>query len=145
MSQGAAMGQAPAQSASYMANAYGVDKLFRTTGSAAAGQAAGDPRMEASHIAASAWSTGTVSDTDRSYLAQLVTNRTGLAPADADKRVDEFIAGTLDAVTKARAAADTARKGAAQAAIYTALAMLVGAFISSVSAALGGRLRDEHL
>ncbi len=41
--------------------------------------------------------------------------------------------------------ADAVRKVAAQVAIYTALSMLVGAFISSVSAALGGRLRDEHL
>jgi hypothetical protein len=34
---------------------------------------------------------------------------------------------------------------AASAGIYTALSMLVGAFIASVSAALGGRLRDEHV
>jgi hypothetical protein len=149
MSQGpaspvAAMGQGPGQGPSYMANAYGVDKLFRSTGSAAGGQASGDPRMEAGHIVANAWTTGTVTDSDRSYLAQLVANRTGLSPADSEKRVDEFVAGTLDTVTKARAAADTARKAAAQTAIYTALAMLVGAFIASVSAALGGRLRDEH-
>lgn len=43
-----------------------------------------------------------------------------------------------------QADADVARKAAAQVAIYTALSMLVGAFIASVSAALGGRLRDEH-
>jgi hypothetical protein len=47
--------------------------------------------------------------------------------------------------TKVKARADTARKVAAEAAIYTALSMLVGAFIASVSAALGGRLRDEHI
>jgi hypothetical protein len=39
----------------------------------------------------------------------------------------------------------SADKAAAHAAIFTALAMLVGAFIASVSAALGGRQRDEHL
>lgn len=33
---------------------------------------------------------------------------------------------------------------AAQAAIYTALAMIIGAFISCVAAALGGQQRDEH-
>jgi hypothetical protein len=145
MSQGAGMGQGPAQSTSYMANAYGVDKLFRSSGSAVSGQTSGDPRMEASHIVANVWSTGTVDDSDRSYLAQLVASRTGLSPADAEKRVDEFVAATLDAQTKAKAAADAARKAAAQAAIYTALAMLIGAFIASVSAVLGGRLRDEHI
>jgi len=38
-----------------------------------------------------------------------------------------------------------AKRAAAQASIYLALSMLVGAFIASVSAALGGRIRDEHL
>jgi uncharacterized membrane protein len=44
-----------------------------------------------------------------------------------------------------RADADAAQAAAAHAAIYTALSMLVGAFIASVCAALGGRLRDEHI
>jgi hypothetical protein len=125
--------------------AYGVDKLFRTADPAAAAQGPGDPRTEAVHIVANAWSTGAVPDADRSYLAQLVASRTGSSPADAQRRVDDFIAAALDAETKAKADADAARKSAAKAAIYMALSMLVGAFIASVSAALGGRLRDEHL
>jgi hypothetical protein len=126
------------------AAAYGVDKLFRTADPAVGGQGSSDPRAEAGHIVANAWSTGTVPDADRSYLAQLVAARTGLPPADAQRRVDDFIASALDAETKVKADADAARKAAAKAAIYTALSMLVGAFIASVSAALGGRLRDEH-
>lgn len=39
---------------------------------------------------------------------------------------------------------DGTRKAAAATSIITALSMLVGAFIASVSAALGGRLRDLH-
>lgn len=124
---------------------YGVDKLFRGAGPAANGQASLDPRAEVTHIVANSWSTGTVPDADRSYLAELVSARTGVSAADARTRVDDFIASVLDAETKAKAEADAARKTAAQAAIYTALSMLVGAFIASVSAALGGRLRDEHL
>jgi hypothetical protein len=126
------------------AAAYGVDKLFRTADPAAGGQPSNDPRAEAAHIVANAWSTGSVPDADRSYLAQLVAARTGLPPSDAQKRVDDFIANALDVETKVKADADAARKTAAKAAIYTALSMLVGAFIASVSAALGGRLRDEH-
>jgi hypothetical protein len=154
--------------------AYGVDKLFRTSspgnmgagnmgaingaggaqgpapgwqGPMAGGRGSGegDPRTEAAHIAANAWATGAVPDEDRSYLAQLVAARTGSSPADAQKRVDDFISDVLNAQTKAKAAADAARKAAAQAAIYTALSLLVGAFIACVAAALGGRLRDEHL
>lgn len=125
--------------------AYGVDKLFRTTGPAAvSGQGVGDARNEAAHIVANSWSTGNVSDADRRYLVELVAVRTGASQADAQKRVDEFVANMQDAVIKAKADADAARKAAAEAAIYTALSMLVGAFIASVSAALGGRLRDEH-
>ena len=52
--------------------------------------------------------------------------------------------GGREVVASAAAAPELADKAAAQAAIYTALSMLVGAFIASVSAALGGRLRDEH-
>jgi hypothetical protein len=49
-----------------------------------------------------------------------------------------------EAVASVATTPELAEKAAAQAAIYTALSMLVGAFIASVSAALGGRLRDEH-
>jgi len=127
------------------ADTYGVDKLFRGAGHAGGGQASGDPRAEVAHIVANAWSTGAVPDADRGYLAEMVAVQTGLSPTDAQKRVDEFLAGVTDAQNKVKADADAARKAAAQAAIYTALSMLVGAFIASVSAALGGRLRDEHL
>jgi hypothetical protein len=103
-----------------------------------------DPRIEAVYIAFHAVAYQNVSDDDRAYLAQMVQAQTGISAVDAQKRVDDFITATLDAENKARAAADAARKGAAEASIYTGLAMLIGAFIASVSAALGGRLRDEH-
>lgn len=143
----AAPGSAGAHASGYGGDqlSYGVDKLFRGGGPAASGQASIDPRVEVTHIVANSWSTGTVPDADRSYLADLVATRTGVSAADARTRVDDFVASVLDAETKAKAEADAARKTAAQAAIYTALSMLVGAFIASVSAALGGRLRDEHV
>ena len=124
---------------------YGTDKLFRSTSAAAAGgQGSAEARSEAAHIVAASWSTGSISDADISYLVELVAARTGSSQSEAQKRVDEFVAGTQDAMMKAKADADAARKAAAEGAIYMALSMLVGAFIASVSAALGGRLRDEH-
>jgi hypothetical protein len=39
---------------------------------------------------------------------------------------------------------DSMRKAAAAFAIYSAIAMLIGAFIASVAAAIGGGLRDRH-
>jgi hypothetical protein len=149
VASGAEPGTLPSGStpASAYANAYvyGVDKLLRGDGLAGNGQVSSDLRAEVLHIVANAWSAGAVPDADRGYLAELVAARTGLSPAAAQKRVDDFLAATLDAEKKLKADADAARKAAAQAAIYTALSMLVGAFIASVSAALGGRLRDEHL
>jgi VIT1/CCC1 family predicted Fe2+/Mn2+ transporter len=129
--------------------------LFRnsSTGTRGAGQPQSrdadprdaDSRMEALHIGATAATSGNLSDEDRSYLANLVASRTGIAPEEAQKRVDAFIQHVKDVAARAKAAADDARKTAATAALYTALSLLIGAFIASVAAAIGGRLRDEHL
>jgi hypothetical protein len=76
-----------------------------------------------------------MSPEDRSYLAQVVAARTGLSPADAEKRV----AATID---EARAAADRARKAAAAFSLWLAASMLIGAFAASLAAIEGGQLRD---
>jgi hypothetical protein len=111
---------------------YGVDKLFRSAHAADA-PGVNDPRLEAAHIMASAVATGGITDADKTYLAEVVSAKAGVSQADAQKRVDDWIAG-----------AESARKAAATASIYTALSLLIGAFIASVAAVLGGRLRDEH-
>jgi hypothetical protein len=124
--------------------AYDVDRLLRPSEAGATGQPASDPKPEVARIMANAAVTGSVPDGDRTYLAQLVAARTGVTLQDAQKRVDGFISDVTDGEAKAKAAADAARKAAAEASLYLALSLLVGAFIASVSAALGGRLRDEH-
>jgi hypothetical protein len=100
------------------------------------------PRAELHGIVANAAVAGQFPDTDRAYLAGLVAQRAGVPPAEAQKRVDLFIASVQEEENKARAAAEVARKDGELAALYVALSLLVGAFIASVSAALGGRLRD---
>jgi hypothetical protein len=81
---------------------------------------------------------------DRAYLAQLVSSQTGISPADAQARVDNAVTKIQTAKLQAKQSADKVRKAAEVASILTALAMLIGAFIASVSAALGGKLRDLH-
>jgi hypothetical protein len=76
-----------------------------------------------------------LSAADRTYVTQVVTARTGLSQADAEKRVNEV-------VTEAKTAADDARKGAAHLSFWLTAAMLFGAFAASVAAAEGGALRD---
>ena len=127
---------------------YELDKLFRAPAGAANPvhvEARGEGRGEAAHIALHGAATGNMPDEDRSYLAALVAASTGITAQEARARVDAFVAEGAAARDRAKAAADAARKAAAQTAIYTALAMLIGAFIASVSAVIGGRLRDEHL
>ena len=128
---------------------YNLDKLFRnnlsgnTPDVSRDGPRASDARGEVMHIAANAMS-GAVSDEDRAYLANLVATKTGVSTEEARRRVDTFIQTVKDASVQAKSVADEARKSAATAALYIALALLIGAFIASVSAAIGGRLRDEH-
>lgn len=124
-------------------NAYEIDRLFRAADASIA-PAESDPRPQVTAILANAAVSGELPGTDRAYLTQLVVARTGRSQADAQKRVDDFAARINDVEGKANAAADTARDVAAELSIYLALSLSIGAFIASVSAALGGRLRDEH-
>jgi hypothetical protein len=141
---GAAQGgvQSAEQSTSGV-SAYDVDSLFRSDRP----DANANPQAsnaEASGILASGLATGDVPAADRTYLAQMVAAHTGLSQPDAQKRVDDVIAKEQAAVVKAKQAAEAARKAASEVAIFTALAMLIGAFIASAAAAYGGSIRDEH-
>lgn len=122
--------------------AYDVDRLFRSTRPDNASMA--PARAEAATILATGALGGAIPADDRGYLAQLVAARTGLAAADAQARVDIVVAHEQAMWRKAREAADAARKAAAQLSLFTALAMLIGAFIACVGAALGGQQRDQH-
>jgi hypothetical protein len=140
---GRAVADAGAAAANSPLSAYEIDKLFRSSSSGGASLA--DTRVETAHIVANAFVGGSVSDADRTYLIEQVAARTGATRADAEARVDGFLAAVTQAQAKLRAEADSARKAAAQASLYLALSLLIGAFIASVSAALGGRIRDEHI
>ena len=122
---------------------YFVDSLYRSD-HPNADVADADVRAQSARILLNGMRNGGVSAPDKTYLAQLVAARTGLSQADAEKRVDDVIAQKNTAEAAARQAADAARKAAANLAIFTALSMLIGAFIASAAAALGGRLRDEY-
>jgi hypothetical protein len=124
-------------------SAYFVDTMFRSD--TPKGDApAQDVRGETGRIMAKSLKDGSLSAPDKTYLAKLVAARTGLSQADAEKRVDEVYAQAKDAEAKVKQAADDARKAGAQLAIFTALSMIIGAFIAAAAAALGGAHRDEE-
>lgn len=129
------------------ATSYFVDALFRpadparlaapgTEGDAAAAQ-------QASRILIASAASGEVSAEDKTYLGQLVAARTGLSGADATARVDAVLARVEQAKVATQEAADTARKAGATFALVGALSLVIGAFIASAAAALGGSQRDE--
>ena len=125
-------------------SAYFVDTMFRSANSADGDKA--DSPAEATRILVRSIQDGRVvlSPADKAYMAQMVAARTGLSQPEAEQRVDTVANQLNDAEQKVRQAADVARKRAAQLSIATALSMLIGAFIASAAAALGGRIRDEY-
>ena len=79
---------------------------------------------------------GDISPADRTYVAKVVAARTGLSQADAEARVSEV-------VTRAKKAADDARRAAASLALWLAASLLAGALASMLAATEGGLLRDS--
>jgi hypothetical protein len=79
---------------------------------------------------------GDLSPADRTYIAKVVSARTGLSQADAEKRVSDTIA-------QAKKAADDARKAAAKLMLWLAASLLAGALAAMLGAVEGGMLRDS--
>ncbi|MFZ6655601.1 hypothetical protein [Undibacterium sp. TJN19] len=133
--------------------AYTVDSLFRVDPATATPVDAtldSNSRAETGRILVNGWRTGSLSAEDKQYLAQVVAKRTGMAPADAEKRVTDLFnkveAAKTMAEQKAREAADQARKAAAYAALWVFIGLLCGAFVAALAATLGGKRRDAaHL
>lgn len=87
---------------------------------------------------------GTLPARDRTYLASLVSMRTGMPQAEAEKRVDEAFQEAKDAEVKVRAAADKARKASLLAAFLAAATLAIGCAAACAGAVAGGRHRDEQ-
>lgn len=145
VASGAAMGAATQVDELGNSNMYFVDSLFRPAAGTqpAASANTADNSARAARILVAGAASGQVPDADKAYLAQLVSQQTGLSQADAEKRVNDVLAAVDTAKTKAKEAADAARKASATTALVGALALVIGAFIAAVSGAIGGRLRDD--
>jgi len=126
------------------ATSYFTDMLLRPQDAAARAQADNaSATAEISRILTRGALNEGVPDDDRAYIASIVASRAGISPEDARARVDEVLKQIDDAKNAALKAADEARKSAATAAMLGALSLLIGAFIASAAAALGGRQRDD--
>lgn len=118
-----------------------VDALMRPAPGAAPNPGAtgiADNREELTRILVSATADGSLDAADRDYLAQVVANRTGLAPDVAQKRVEDAYGSALEAI-------DTARKAAVAAGLATATALLLGLAAAWYAAQRGGHHRDQNI
>ncbi len=135
--------------------AYLVDSLFRKEPSTSApapvaDSAASDavrlPLAEVTRIFVNASGAASLPPQDLRYLGQMVSQRTGLQPADAERRVADTYAALQTSMTNAKTAAaeaaDKARKAGIQASLWLFIALLSGAFAASFTATIGGRERD---
>jgi len=125
---------------------YAVDSLFRGPKSkppASGEQATG----EVTRIFTNAMTSGKLPEEDSRYVAQVVAQRTGVSQQEAEKRVNQAFSDLQkkkqEAETKAREAADAARKASAAAALALFISLLLGAFVASFAAIIGGRQRDD--
>ncbi len=138
--------------------AYFVDSLFRRDINAATtlsgGRASVTPEpafwhgtsFEVTRIFMNSIHTGPLPAEDIRYVGQVVALRTGLTQEDAEKRVTDTYTRLQtklhDTEIAAKEAADKARKASAYAALWLFISLLIGAFVASFSATIGGRQRD---
>ena len=132
-----------------------TDRLFRAapdaaasatatttaTGTTEAGSTRGETRGEVDRILSGGIVRGEISTDDRGYIARLVSRETGLAPAEAEQRVN----ATLDsAIAEAKRIADIARKTGVMVAFLVAATLMVSAVGAYWAAARGGDHRDNN-
>jgi hypothetical protein len=123
---------------------YFVDMLFRPGASANPGGANDNAatnnqsRAEAGRVLAHAIAQGQLSNDDRTYLAQLVSQRTGLSQDEAQQRVTNV---ENQARETAKQAADKAAKAGAYLSFWTFMSLLFGAVAAVLGGILGGESR----
>jgi hypothetical protein len=155
---GAAAGASTATGHDANSNAIFVDKLFRTDrvssaplagasttvpGPVPTSPASTSPTQNSNSTKAEIarlWTAsftdgGGLQSADRTYVAHIVAQQTGLSETDAQKRVDDVVNETKDAL-------DRARRNTMKLSFWTMAALLFGAFAASLAAVEGGQHRD---
>ena len=123
------------QDSSLNPNTYFVDTLLRGNG-AAVEKTDPSERAEVARIFAHDLQQRAMPDTDKAYLAQLVSARTGLNPSVSDKRVTAVF-------SEVQQSAERTRKALAQLSLWLFVALLSGAFSASYAGTIGGKQRDH--
>jgi hypothetical protein len=113
--------------------AYDLDRLFR--GDRRPEANIEQARAEAARILLTASSHRGLQSEDRTHLTNLVAARTGIAPPEAERRVDQVVARAKENIQRARRAAVIL-------AFMAGAAALLGAAVAWFAATVGGQHRD---
>jgi hypothetical protein len=123
---------------------YFVDSLFRSPKAGAANAATPEQSSaEVTRIFTNATASGKLPPEDARHVAQVVSQRTGMSQAEAEKRVNETFSQLQAKKQETKEAADEARKASAAAALWMFISLLIGAFVACITATWGGRHRDD--
>lgn len=125
----------------------GVQNLARKT------QSAADDAKEVSVVFVHSLQAGSLSDSDATYLGNLIAQRTDASAADAkikvqktfeqvQQQIQKVKQAAANAEEKAKLAAEQVRKATAYSMLWMFVVLLVGAFMGSLAATIGGRQRD---
>ncbi len=120
---------------------------------ASTARSAADVAQEVTGIFAHALQAGKLSDDDARHIAQLISQRTDLSTDQAQEKVQKTFAQVQQSIEQAKQkvkateeqakqATETARKATAYSMLWFFVALLIGAFVASLSATWGGRQRD---
>ena len=105
-----------------------------------------DSRKEVTTILSRSLVEGEMTTDDEDYLVGVIAQRAGISEMAARDRLRQVAANAKQAAAeleaKVREAADEARKAAAIFALWAFASLLLGAFVASYAATVGGRARD---
>lgn len=156
---GGALSAATAKAADSVNDGYFIDSLFRKNTTTLVPKTSSTSQLvpgtttpnnqfvsnaEVRRIFQKAMADGELNAADKTYLSQIVAQRSGITQEEADKRIDDAYAAMQEAATKVKEAADKARKASAALALWGFIALLIGAFAASLAATWGGRCRDAN-
>ncbi|MGC1779632.1 MAG: hypothetical protein WBB34_16975 [Xanthobacteraceae bacterium] len=135
-----AAGSAPASSGATASGTPSASPSNSASQTVASRQPDNQQRIQINRILVTSLGPHGISNDDRTYLAQLVAEQTGMSQADAQKRVDAVVSQMKQDATQA---VETARKAAAYLSFWTFMSLLFGAVCATLGGILGGDLRDE--
>ena len=117
-----------------------IDRLIRSNGQNAPSEAF---RSSVTRIIGNGVATGTLSDSDKSYLTSQIAALAGVSPDEATRRVNDAVAQVNALSEKAKQAAERARKVGVIIGFLSAASLAIAAVAAWFAATMGGKHRDD--